>query len=53
MSQASAKAYCKSLDEKAHLAEIKTKEIERFVQGLADFQSNLYWWLGGNDKAKV
>ena len=58
MSQANAKAYCKSLDQRAHLAEIKTQEIQTFVEGLADLQSYDYWgadywWLGGNDKAQV
>ena len=55
MNQFSANAYCKSLDERAHLAEIKTQEIQTFVEGLADLQSydNDYWWLGGNDMAQV
>ena len=53
MSQASANAYCKSLDQRAHLAEIKTQEIQTFVAGLADLQSSYYWWLGGSDQAKV
>ena len=53
MDQPSANAYCKSLDGRAHLAEIRTQEIQVFVESLKDFQSNRYWWLGGNDKAQV
>ena len=52
MSQADAQDYCKSLDQRAHLVEIRTQEIQEFVLGLADFQSN-DWWLGGSDQAKV
>ena len=53
MSQADAKAYCESLDEKAQLAEIKTQDIQEFVEGLEDLESHAFWWLGGNDKAQV
>ena len=53
MTQANAKAYCKSLDHRAHLVEIRTQEIQKFVEGLEDFQSHGYWWLGGSDQAKV
>ena len=53
MSYASAKAYCKSLDQRAHLAEIKTQEVQEFLGGLPDLQSYPYWWLGGSDQAKV
>ena len=53
MSQANAKAYCKSLDGRAHLAEIRTQEIQTFVEGLEDLQSHYRWWLGGNDQATV
>ena len=53
MSQADAQDYCKSLDKRAHLAEIKTQEIQTFVVGLPDLQSHPYWWLGGNDQATV
>ena len=53
MTHANAKAYCKSLDRRAHLAELRTQEIQSFVVGLKDFQRHVWWWLGGNDKAKV
>ena len=53
MNQPSAKAYCKSLDQRAHLAEIRTQEIQEFVEDLADIQSHPDWWLGGIDKAQV
>ena len=53
MNQTSAKAYCESLDGRAQLAEIKTQEIQEFVEGLDDLQSHDHWWLGGNDKAQV
>ena len=53
MSQADAQDYCKSLDQRAHLAEIKTQEIQAFVEGLLDLQSHYFWWLGGNDQATV
>ena len=48
----SAQNYCKSLDKRAHLAEIRTQEIQTFLEGLENLQSN-HWWLGGNDQAKV
>ena len=53
MDQASAQAYCKILDRRAHLAEIKAQEIQTFVAGLPDLQSHWGWWLGGSDQAKV
>ena len=53
MSYASAQNYCKSLDGRAHLVEIRTQEIQTFVRGLKDLQSHTYWWLGGSDQAKV
>ena len=53
MSHASAKAYCKSLDRRAHLAEIRTQEIQNLVVGLRDFKSYSYWWLGVSDLFKV
>ena len=53
MTQANAQAYCTSLDERAHLAEITSQEIQEFVEDLADLQSHAYWWLGGNEKAQV
>ena len=53
MNKTNAEAYCKSLYGRAHLAEIKTQEIQTFVEGLADLQSHAYWWLGGNDQATV
>ena len=51
MNQTSAQDHCKSLHGRAQLAEIKTQGIEEFVEGLDG--SNLYLWLGGNDKAQV
>ena len=53
MSYASAKDYCKSLDQRAHLAEIRTQEIQEFVEDLEDLQSHPDWWLGGIDKVQV
>ena len=53
MSHASAMAYCTSLDTRAHLAEIKTSNIQEFLEGLQDLKSYLYWWLGGSDGAEV
>ena len=43
-----AKAYCKSLDERAHLVEIYTLRMQKFVERLIDIQSNDYWWMGGS-----
>ena len=48
-----AKAYCKSLPQRAHLVELRTQEIQGFVVGLPDFKSYSHWWLGGNYQAKV
>ena len=42
-----AKAYCKSLDERAHLVEIYTLRMQKFVERLKDIKSNDYWWMGG------
>ena len=53
MSYASAKAYCKSLDKRAHLVEIRTQDIQQFVEGLEDLKSHTFWWLGGDDQAEV
>ena len=54
MDQASAKAYCKSLDKQAHLAELRTQEIQEFVTGLNGFQTNgNHWWLGGSNQVKL
>ena len=53
MHYASAKAYCTSLDGRAHLAEIRTQEIQEFIEDLLVLQSHPRWWLGGNDQAKV
>ena len=53
MSNAAAKAYCKSLDVSAHLAEIRTKAIQNFVLRLKDIKSHGNWWLGGSDRLKV
>ena len=53
MSHASAKVYCKAMDHRAHLVEIKTQEIQTFVERLENLNSNYGWWLGGSDQAKV
>ena len=53
MGQPNAEAYCKSLDGRAHLAEIRTQEIQEFIEDLLVLQSHARWWLGGNDQAKV
>ena len=54
MSHSGAKAYCKSLDRRAHLTEIRTREIQTFVEGLLEHYLNYgRWWLGGNDKYQV
>ena len=55
MSYASAKAYCKSFDRRAHLVEIKTRQIQTFVAGLRALQSHSwpYWWLGASKQATV
>ena len=51
MSYASAKAYCKDLDRRAHLAEIRNQEIQELIEDLLDWQTYSFFWLGG--KAKV
>ena len=53
MSHASAQNYCKSLDGRAHLAEIRSQDIQEFLEGIEYLQSHRSWWLGGNDRAKV
>ena len=53
MSHASSKDYCKTLDGRAHLAEIRNQEIQEFVEGLQDLNSHTNWWLGGSDQAEV
>ena len=53
MDYATAKAYCKSLDKSAHLAEIRTQQIQKFVEDMKDLKSHNDWWLGGSDRLKV
>ena len=57
MSQLWANAYCKRLDRRAHLAEIRTWQIQEFVSGLEDLNDrnwyNHFWWLGGSDRSRV
>ena len=47
MAYYAANDYCKSLDERAHLAEIRNPEIQEFIEGLMKNVSPKYWWLGG------
>ena len=51
MSYDSAQAYCKDLDRRAHLAEIRNQEIQELIEDLLDWQTYSFFWLGG--KAKV
>ena len=53
MTYSNAKNYCKSLDKRARLAEIKTQEIQTFVEGLKDINSANWWWLGGTKQVKL
>ena len=53
MSYDNARNYCKSLDRRAHLAEIRNQEIQEFVQNLKDLKTHSYWVLGGRDSLKV
>ena len=57
MTHESAQDYCKSLDERAQLAEIRSQEIQEFVARDVDlvyyYGQDYDWWLGGNDKAEV
>ena len=54
MDQANAKNYCKSLDSRAHLVEIRNQDIQNLVTSLSDLPSdNGYWWIGGTDEQKV
>ena len=52
MTYAKAKTYCKSLDPRAHLIEIRAWEIQRFIEGLKDIKTTK-WWLGATDQTKV
>ena len=45
MSYASAQAYCKDLDRRAHLAEIWNQEIQELIEDLLDWQSYSFFWL--------
>ena len=52
MSHHDAKKFCKSLDNRAYLVEIRTQEIQSFVRSL-DLSSNTWWWIGATDQQKV
>ena len=52
MSHSDAKKFCKSLDYRAHLVEIRTQEIQKYVESL-DLSSNTHWWIGATDQQKV
>ena len=45
MTYASAQNYCKSLDQRAHLVEIRNLEIQEFIRNI-DLSSHKYWWTG-------
>ena len=49
---ATAKTFCKSLDQRAHLVEIRTQEIQKYVQEL-DLTSHGQWWIGATYQLKV
>ena len=50
MSYFGAQKYCKSLDRRAHLVEVRSKDIQTFIESLKDFH---YFFLGGSDRSKV
>ena len=53
MNHHDAKKFCKSLDNRAYLVEIRTKEIQNFVRSL-DLSSNTWWWIGvGPSQARL
>ena len=52
MSYSDAKKFCKSLDNRAHLVEIRSQEIQNFVESL-DLSSNGVWWMGATHQEKV
>ena len=52
MTHHDAKKFCKSLDNRAHLVEIRTEEIQKYVESL-DLSSNAHWWMGATDLKKV
>ena len=45
MNHHDAKKFCKSLDNRAHLVEIRSREIQNFVESL-DLSSIGVWWMG-------
>ena len=47
-----AKNFCKSLDIRSHLVEIRSQEIQNFVENL-DLSSNGQWWIGALDQQEV
>ena len=47
-----AKNFCKSLDIRSHLVEIRSQEIQTFVETL-DLSSNGHWWIGATDQQEV
>ena len=52
MSYSDAKKFCKSLDNRAHLVEIRSQEIQNFDESL-DLSSNGVWWMGATHQEKV
>ena len=41
------------LNKRAHLTEIRTKEISDFIYRKVNLKSHADWWLGGTDEVKV
>ena len=52
MKYSDAKNFCKSLNIRSHLVEIRSQEIQTFVETL-DLSSNGHWWIGATDQQEV
>ena len=52
MTESEAEKHCQSLDFRAHLVEIRTKEIQSFIENQKGIAGHA-WWIGASDEEKV
>ena len=48
MTQSEAESYCRAMDDRAHLAEVRTEEIQHFLEKQPGF-NEIDWWIGATN----